>query len=178
MPLVGSAVMFPLVPFLLAIAFFWAAVAKASRPSAWRSALLGYRLPDGIVTPALVFVPVVELVTGLLLAAGGVGSKAGAALSVALLAAFSLAVLRARRLQGDRLPCGCFGGAGTRDYRLMLVRNAFLGAVAALVLLVPRVARFELEAPRGSQLVPALLVAVGVALIGWLAVSLSRGLGR
>lgn len=170
--------MFPLVPSLLAVAFFWAAVAKASRPSAWRTALLGYRLPDGIVAPALVLVPVFEILTAVLLSGGGTATRAGAALSVALLAAFSLAVLRARRLRGDRLPCGCFGGTGSRDYRLMLVRNAFLGAVAALVLLVPRVARYELEAPPASQLVPALLVAVGVALLGWLAVSVTRGFGR
>lgn len=170
--------MFPLVPFLLAVAFFWAAVAKASRPSAWRTALLGYRLPRGAVTPVLVGVPVAEVLAGFLLAAGGAATKAGAALSVALLAAFSGAVLRARRLQGDRLPCGCFGGAGTRDYRLMLVRNAFLGAVAAAVLLVPRIARFELDAPSSGQVVPALLVAAGAGLIAWLAVSVTRGVGR
>lgn len=169
--------MLPLVPFLLAVAFFWAAIAKGSRPSAWRAALLGYRLPAGIVTPTLVVVPVAELGTGFLLSAGGDASKAGAALAVALLAAFSLAVLRARRLQGDRLPCGCFGGSGSRDYRLMLVRNAFLGAVAAAILLVPRVARYELAAPDSSQALPAVLVGVGVALIGWLVMT-ARGAGR
>lgn len=166
--------MFPLVPFLLAAAWFWAAIAKASRPSAWRTALLGYRLPGGFVTPALVLVPIVEIVTGVLLAAGGEATKAGAALSVALLAAFSLAVLRARRLQGDRLPCGCFGGNGSRDYRLMLVRNSFLGAVAAAILLVPRVATYDLEAPGSAQALPALLVAAGLVLIGWLLATSGR----
>ena len=170
--------MFPLVPSLLAVAFVWAAVAKASRPSAWRVALGGYRLPGPLLVPALVGVPAAEILAGFLLAAGGVATRAGAALCVGLLAAFSLAVLRARRLQGDRLPCGCFGGNGSRDYRLMLVRNAFLGGVAAAVLLVPRLADYELEAPSSSQVVPALLVVVGVALIAWLAVSVTRGFGR
>lgn len=170
--------MFPLVPSLLAVAFVWAALAKASRPPAWRSALLGYRLPDQLVTPALVGVPVVEVVAAFLLAAGGAATKAGAALAVALLAAFSLAVLRARRLEGDRLPCGCFGGTGSRDYRLMLVRNAFLGAVAAAVLLVPRLARYELEVPSSGEVVPALLVAGAAAAITWLALSVTRGFGR
>jgi hypothetical protein len=158
----------PVVPFLLAVAFFWAAIAKASRPSAWRNALLGYRLPKGVVTPALVLVPVLEIVAGVLLSSGGDASKAGAALSVALLAAFSLAVLRARSLQGDRLPCGCFGGSGGRDYRLMLVRNAVLGSVAALVLLVPRVASYEIDRLPASDVLPAVMVAVGVLLIAWL----------
>ncbi|HEX2295490.1 MAG TPA: MauE/DoxX family redox-associated membrane protein [Actinomycetota bacterium] len=160
--------MLPLVPFLLALAFFWAAIAKASRPSAWRTALLGYRLPAMLVGPALVLVPVVEIVAGVLLSAGGVATKAGAALAVALLGSFSLAVLHARRLGGDRLPCGCFGGSGSRDYRLMLVRNAFLGAVAAAILLVPRVASYELEPPSASEAFPALAVAIAIVLIVWL----------
>lgn len=170
--------MLPLVPFLLAVAFFWAAIAKASRPSAWRAALGGYALPAGLVVPALVIVPVLEIVTGFLLSGGGTASKAGAALSVALLGGFSLAVLRARRIRGDRLPCGCFGGSGSRDYRLMLVRNAVLGSVAAAILLVPAVARYELETPTASQTLPALLVALGVVLIAWLVMTFARGAGR
>jgi hypothetical protein len=164
----------PLVPFLLAVVFFWAAIAKASRPSAWRQALVGYRLPNGIVTPALVLVPVLEIVAGVLLSSGGDASKAGAALSVALLGAFSLAVLRARSLQGDRLPCGCFGGSGSRDYRLMLVRNAVLGSVAALILLVPRVASYEIDRLPASDVLPAVMVAIGVVLIGWLVATVGK----
>lgn len=167
-----------LVPSLLALAFAWAAIAKVTRFAAWRGALRGYRLPKPVEASALVLVPVVEVVAAVLLVGGGDVTKAGAALSVALLAGFSLAVLRARRLGGDRLPCGCFGGAGTRDYRLMLVRNAFLGAVAAAVLLVPDVAGYELEAPDASQAIPALLVGLGIALIGWLVVSVARNGAR
>jgi hypothetical protein len=166
------------VPSLLALAFAWAAIAKVSRFGAWRGALNGYRLPKAIEGPALVLVPVVEIIVAGLLVGGGDVTKAGAALSVALLAGFSLAVLRARRLQGDRLPCGCFGGAGSRDYRLMLLRNAFLGAVAAAILLVPDVAGYELEPPDASQAVPALLVALGVALLAWLLVSVARNGAR
>lgn len=170
--------MFPVVPSLLAVAFFWAAIAKASRPPAWRSALVGYRLPARAVGPVLVLVPVVEMLAAVLLVAGGQATKAGAALSVALLGVFSLAVLRARSVAGDRLPCGCFGGSGSRDYRLVLVRNVLLGSVAAAILLSPAIARYELEAPAPSQMVPALLVAVGLALIAWLAVTVSRAGAR
>lgn len=170
--------MLPLVPSLLAVAFFWAAIAKASHPSAWRSALVGYRLPKGAVTPVLVAVPAAEIAAGVLLSAGGAASKAGAALSVAMLAGFSLTVLRARRLQGDRLPCGCFGGSGSRDYRLMLVRNAALGGVAAAILLVPAVARYELETPAPEQWLPAVLVALGVVLVAWLVTTVAKGARR
>ncbi|MDQ3951885.1 MAG: hypothetical protein M3279_02800 [Actinomycetota bacterium] len=167
-----------LVPSLLGLAFVWAAVAKITRFGAWRSALSGYRLPQMVMGPALFLVPAIELATAFLLARGGDVTRAGAALTVGLLAAFSLAVLRARRLQGDRLPCGCFGGSGSRDYRLMLVRNALLGAVAAAILLVPGVARYEVDAPEAAQLVPAALAALGVALIAWLVVTFGHGARR
>ncbi|HEX2057777.1 MAG TPA: MauE/DoxX family redox-associated membrane protein [Actinomycetota bacterium] len=167
-----------LVPSLLAVAFVWAAIAKVTRFPAWRSALSGYSLPATAVAPALVIVPLLELATAFLLARGGDATKAGAALSVALLGAFSLAVLRARRLQGDRLPCGCFGGSGSRDYRLILVRNAALGTVAAAILLVRDVARYEIDAPAASQVVPAALAATGLALIAWLVVAFGHGARR
>ena len=168
----------PLVPSLLALAFAWAAVAKATRFSAWRAALVGYRLPSALVAPVVFVVPALEVAVAFLLARGGNATEIGAALVVALLSAFSLAVLRARRLRGDRLPCGCFGGGGSRDYRLMLVRNALLGAVAAAILLSPRLARYEVEAPEGAQVVPAALAVAGVALIAWLVVTFGHGARR
>ena len=167
-----------LVPSLLGLAFAWAAIAKVARFPAWRAALSGYRIPRAVVTPALFLVPALEAGAAFLLARGGDATKAGASLVVALLSAFSLAVLRARRLGGDRLPCGCFGGSGSRDYRLMLVRNALLGAVAAAILLSPRLARYEVEAPGAAQVVPAALAALGVALIGWLVVTARLGARR
>ena len=167
-----------LVPSLLALAFLGAAVAKVTRFGAWRSALSGYRLPQVAMGPALFLVPAIELAAGFLLARGGDATRAGAALTVGLLAGFSLAVLHARRVRGDRLPCGCFGGSGSRDYRLMLVRNVLLGAVAATILLVPDVARYEVAAPDAGQLVPAALAALGLALIAWLAVTFGHGARR
>ena len=170
--------MLPVVPALLAVAFAWAAAAKAARPRAWKEALGGYRLPRGLGHAALVGVPVAEGAVAALLVAGGDAAKAGAAGSVALLSAFSATVLRARRLRGDRLPCGCFGGGGNRDYRLMLVRNATLGAVAAAILSIPRVASYEVDAPAPSQVLPAVLAASGLVLIVWLGVTFARPGGR
>ncbi|MFN2589009.1 MAG: MauE/DoxX family redox-associated membrane protein [Actinomycetota bacterium] len=163
---------------VLALTFGWAALAKVVRYDSWRTALGGYRLPEGLARVAAPGVPLAEAATAAALVAGGDTTRAGAALGVALVAAFSLAVLRARRPGDDRLPCGCFGGAGRRDYRLMLVRNAFLGAVAAVVLLVPRVAAFELDAPDASQMVPAALAALGLALLAWVLWAAARGVRR
>jgi hypothetical protein len=159
---------------LLAAAFGWAALAKILRPGAWRAALAGNRLPAPVSKIASVGVPGGEITVAVLLALGGDRARAGAAAAVALLSAFSIAVLRARRLAGDRLPCGCFGGNGARDYRLMLVRNAALGLLAAVVLLAPEV---ELEVPERSEVVPAALVALGLTLIAWL-VNALRGFRR
>ncbi|HEV2756044.1 MAG TPA: MauE/DoxX family redox-associated membrane protein [Actinomycetota bacterium] len=162
----------------LAAAFAWAAAAKAVRFPAWREALAGYRLPAPAELAARPLVPLAEGVTAALLVAGGDASPAGAAAAVALLAGFSLAVLRARRLQGDRLPCGCFGGSGHRDYRLMLVRNATLGAVAAVALLFPETGSFDAAAPDASQVVPAALAAAGLGLVVWLALAARKGFRR
>ncbi len=161
---------------LLAAAFGWAAVAKIARLSAWREALAGYRLPEKVELAARPLIPVGEGLVAVMLLAGGDVGKAGAAFGVALLSAFSLAVLRARRLHGDRLPCGCFGGSGHRDYRSMLVRNAVLGALAAAVLL--GVGSFEIEAPDASQAIPAALAALGLALVAWLVVAAARAARR
>jgi hypothetical protein len=100
-------------------------------------------------------------------------TRAGAALTVALIAGFSFALVRARasgELEDGRLPCGCFGRAKARDYRLMLVRNALLGAVAAVLLLSGRNTRFleGVSAPERGELLPALLGLAGVLLGGWL----------
>lgn len=102
-------------------------------------------------------------------------SRAAAALALALLALFSLALLRARALRGDRLPCGCFGRAGERDYRLMLARNGSLGVLAGTVLAAGRDVRVleELGAPDASEVIPAALALLGIVVLAWLAWTLS-----
>lgn len=124
----------------------------------------------------VVGVPMVEGAVPILFLAGA--SRAAAALSLALLAVFSMAVLRARRLQGNRVPCGCFGRATTRDYRVTVVRNSLLGLAAALVPLAGRdVALFSgIGAPRSTELLAVLLSGVGVALIAWMLWSVTTSL--
>ncbi|MDQ3940196.1 MAG: hypothetical protein M3238_02470 [Actinomycetota bacterium] len=161
--------------------FGWAAVLKVARFGSWRAALVRYRLPATVFSVALVAVPLFEASAVALLLFGS--TPVGAALSLALLSTFSWAVVRARAISGDRVPCGCFGRLEERDYRTMLLRNAALGLAAAAVLIrggdSNALSGFAL--PRADEAVPALLVVVGVALIAWLgwqAAATARGQRR
>ena len=153
----------------LAALLTWAAAAKLLRWDAWRGALAEYRLPRGLEAPAAGGTPIAELGAAALLVSPT--PRAGAALAVALLAAFSLVIMRGRSIHGDRLPCGCFGRSHARDYRMMLVRNALLGVLAAVVLLAGREgsALAGLSLPNTGELLPALLVALGLAAVAWTA---------
>lgn len=118
---------------VLAGAFLWGAAAKVAHFADWRLALNGYSIPSMARPLIILVVPLAETAVAVLLLIGPL--KSGAALAAALLAAFSWAIVRARSLQGDRLPCGCFGRTTARDYRLMLLRNGLLGLLVAVVLL-------------------------------------------
>lgn len=161
------AAVYPLAAAALGLVFAWSGVAKVFRFSRWRAALEGYGLAG--TGPALALaVPVVELgVPALMLSSR---TLAGSALALGLLALFSATILRARTVRGNRLPCGCFGGADERDYRMMLARNATLGLLAAVVLVRGRdLQTLEgLGAPDAADIVPVVLVVVGVVMIAWL----------
>lgn len=161
-----------LLSIALALVFAWAGVAKVLRFADWTSALVAYRLTGPLRATAAVAVPAAEFGVVALVMAGA--TRAAAALTVALIAAFSLALVRARAsgegAEDGRLPCGCFGKVKARDYRLMLLRNALIGALAAALLLSGRNAPFleGISAPEGGELLPALLGLAGVLLGGWL----------
>ena len=155
------------IALLLAGVFAWASVAKLVRWARWWSALQAYDLPRSLRIVAAPAVPLTELAVSVLLIAGI--TRVGAAASLSLLASFSGAVLFAHARRGDRLPCGCFGRATDRDYRVMLVRNALLALLAAALLITANDFRpvEGWSAPSGADVVPALLVAGGVVVIGW-----------
>jgi hypothetical protein len=153
---------------LLGLTFAWAALAKAVRWSRWRRALRAYDLPAGLAAVAAPSVPALEAFSAGLVLAGR--TKVGGALTLVLLASFSAALLYAQQRRGDRLPCGCFGRATERDYRVMLARNALLGALAGVLVLAGDdvwVAD-DLSAPSGGDVVPILLVVGGLVLSLWL----------
>jgi methylamine utilization protein MauE len=152
---------------LLGAVFAWAGIAKLVRWTTWRTGLRRYRLGRA-ESAAAVTVPVLEL----MVVAGLIGgfSLAAAALTLALLAGFCLAVLRARSAEGDRLPCNCFGADSAHDYRTMLLRNGLLGIPAAVILLSGEDFFLfgDTRLPSASEAIPVALVGVGVLLGAWM----------
>ncbi|MGH2735282.1 MAG: MauE/DoxX family redox-associated membrane protein [Actinomycetota bacterium] len=152
---------------VLSVAFAWAALAKLLRYSQWQEALARYEFPHSVNPLLAAIVPFVELAAVALLLS--VSIKAGAALSVAMLAGFSLAIMRARALQGEKLPCGCFGKTTERDWRLMLLRNSLLALPAALALLSANQGGIvENASVLRNEVVPVLLLALGLLAVAWL----------
>jgi uncharacterized membrane protein YphA (DoxX/SURF4 family) len=149
--------------YILAVTFAWAGIAKLVGFSRWRAALEGFGLAGPARRAALVGVPVAELVVAVLLVVGL--REVGAALALALLAAFSGAILVAARAKGARLPCGCFGGAKERDYRWMLVRNGALAVLAAVVLLGREIRPSLFDS--SIEAVPLALSVAGALVISW-----------
>jgi len=142
----------------LAATFGWAAATKIVGRRRWRRALRAHELPAGLERAAGPLVPTAEALVPLLAMAGLAGPAA--AWAIALLAGFSLELLRVRLLVGRRIPCGCFGGRDHVDVRVMLVRNLALGTLAAWVLLgasdAPRF--LPITTPTRADLLPLLLV--------------------
>ena len=163
--------MFPASAFacLLGLTFAWAAGSKLLRWRDWRAALEGYGLSAPLQRASAPAVPLVEAAVVALVFAGA--TRSGAALSLFLLASFSAATLRAHALRGARLPCGCFGKVKERDYRVLLIRNAFLAASAAIVILQGRDVDPIPSLPEGGGWVPAALTFLGVGALTWLLVT-------
>ena len=151
----------------LALTFGAAAIAKIAHRRTWRRALATYQLPPGIVGPVAIGVPVLELTIAVMPVLGFSSTAGFVALSA--LVAFSAAVVVGRLRVGRRLGCGCFGSSATRDYRLLLVRNLALAGVAIVAWRAgdDAVVVRSLESPAGSDLVPLVLVVVGLALATW-----------
>jgi len=149
---------------VLAAVFTWAALSKILRSSAWWASLEQYAL-GWMRRPIAVAVPVAELAVPALVAAGLPVEASG--LAIVLLVAFSLALLRARRLHGNRVACGCFGRTRARDYRLLLARNAAIALVAAASLAAPASpwGAGPLRAPHGPELLPTILALAGLVLL-------------
>jgi hypothetical protein len=112
---------------ILAAVFSWAAVAKGARRRDTVAAFTGLGIPAPAVLA--VVVPVAELAIAVLLV---VRPQIGGALALAMLAAFTLAIVGALR-RGVETGCGCFGSR--RDAPVNpsdVVRNALLAAFAVL----------------------------------------------
>jgi hypothetical protein len=114
---------------VLAVAFGWAAVAKAAAPRRWRRAVDAHGLPAPAARAARWGVPIAEAIVPLLVLLGR--PRTAGAWSLVLVVGFSLELVRIRR--GGRVPCGCFGARRTVAASTALLRNGALAAAAVLV---------------------------------------------
>ena len=114
--------------------FGWAGSAKILGADRWRTDLrVTYRLPRPIAAAAFVLVPWAEIGVVVALLTGWY--RLGAVVAIVLLVASSIAIVRARAIQGtNRLSCGCFGGSAPRDYRVLLLRNGGLMVLSVALL--------------------------------------------
>ena len=159
----------------LTATFAWAAAAKFVRGDAWPQAVAGFGFRGSFAKAIVLGVPLAEMAIVTLFVAGAL--RPAAALSLALVAGFSSAIVRTRAIgTGDRVPCGCFGGSGDSDYRLLLARNLALTGLAGLILLGPR--SVSLSLPEGVPALPTVLIAIGGLLLVWMTVQTATSLRR
>jgi hypothetical protein len=147
---------------VLAGTFGLAAATKLRRPRGWRSVVDAHGLPAPVAATVAAAVPLAEGAVPGLVVGGAI--HAGATLAAGLLVAFSAALVRHRRRSGDRVPCGCFGGSRSRSLRLLLARNALLIVVAIAAARGPN-GLDPVLVPDAAELVPAVLVAVGLGVL-------------
>ena len=159
----------------LAIVFAWAAVAKVVGWQRWRRALSAHALPRRVERVAAWGVPAAESLVAILTLLGR--ERAAAALALASVAVFSIALVRSAARDGVRVACGCFGRASI-DVRVALSRNLALAAVA-FVSFALAVRDPALSLPQTGDALPAMLLAGALAtaaITAWrTAVWLGRG---
>ncbi|MGH2581145.1 MAG: MauE/DoxX family redox-associated membrane protein [Actinomycetota bacterium] len=164
----------PLAAAALGAAFGWSAGAKIARPASWRRVLGAHGLPPWVQRTSVIGVPVAEVaIVGLVVM--GMHRAAGIA-ALVILAAFSAAILEARRRFGNVVACGCFGTSVAQDYRILLLRNALLAGGASIAALggvdAPRISVPGL--PTAGDAFPAALAVTGIVVAAWMLASSLR----
>lgn len=113
----------------LAALFLLAGSTKLVDPRGWRRALRDFSVPNFLLGPAMVLLPLVEISVAIALLPAAVAWY-GARAAVALLAAFMLAVAFAM-IRGRKPDCHCFGQLHSAPVGWQtLLRNALLGVLA------------------------------------------------
>ena len=118
--------------------FIYSAIHKIQNPDAFAIAIRGFDLlPLGLTNIFALFVAWSEIVAGIMLVFG-VLTKQAAGAAFILLGMFTIAILTTI-VRGIAVDCGCFSNEGGHqtDYTL-IVRNLFLIAAAAMVILFDR----------------------------------------
>ncbi|MBN8609778.1 MAG: DoxX family membrane protein [Deltaproteobacteria bacterium] len=123
--------------FVLAGMFLFAAVPKLLDPVTFARDIDNYRmLPDALIGPIALMLPVAEIVIGLALVTG-VYARGAAITAGLLLVGFAIGMVQAI-VRGIDLDCGCFGHFAEAQVSWWTVaRNATLTLMAVTVALGP-----------------------------------------
>jgi uncharacterized membrane protein YphA (DoxX/SURF4 family) len=123
--------------FLGAI-FVYSSIHKIRNPAEFAFAIRGYELlPVAITNLFALLIAWSEVLAGIMLILGVMTRKAAGAILI-LLVMFTVAILTTM-VKGLVIDCGCFGGGGDAPTTYPLViRNLFLIAAAAMVMLFDR----------------------------------------
>lgn len=121
----------------VAAIFLFAAFPKLLDPVAFARDIDNYRMvPDALIGPLALMLPVAEILVGLALVTG-VYARGAALVAGAMLAGFAAGMIQAI-LRGINLDCGCFGQLAEAQVTWWSVaRNATLLAFSAVVALGP-----------------------------------------
>jgi len=148
----------------LAVVLFLAAVGKALRSAEFLAALRLSHLPEGVVAPLAVAVPLAELgLAAALVLAPARALPVALGGTALLLAAFTLWMTWVR-LRGLRVTCGCFGPGGSRIGARTIGRNLGLLALAGVGLSLAARTTSPLPGPSLPMLVAVTSLAMCLAL--------------
>jgi len=123
--------------FVVASLFLTSSITAISDPTAFATDIDNYRMmPDGLIGPMAVGMPLLELLVALALVTG-VHARGAALVASAMLVVFAIAMVQAI-VRGIDLDCGCFGHVvETRVSWLTVGRNAVLTLACGLVVMGP-----------------------------------------
>jgi putative oxidoreductase len=122
---------------LVAAVFLAAAIPKVLDPASFATDIDNYRVvPDALIGPMAVVLPLVETTIGLALVTG-LYARGAAILASGMLVTFAIAMVQAIA-RGIDLDCGCFGHVVETQVSWMTVtRNVVLTLVCAAIALGP-----------------------------------------
>lgn len=137
-PLAARRAIVVVLRLVVAGVFVAAAIPKLMDPSSFAEDVANYRmLPDALVGPVAVALPIVELLIGAALITG-VHAAGAAFLAGGLMIVFAIGMAQAMA-RGIDLECGCFGEATEMDVSgLTILRNVVLTIACAPIVLARR----------------------------------------
>ena len=120
--------------WLVGVVFIWAGAVKLLDPLGFLVSIYGYEthLPEPLIRLAVVMLPWLEILTGLVLITG-IALKAGLILCASMLVAFVMLTGQAWA-RGLDISCGCFGSQLKETSILGLVQFAFFRNLILLAL--------------------------------------------